>query len=75
MNNIHSKGQFFTTDITLKYIVLDFIKNKPKRILEPSIGQGDLVKYITENCNAEFDMYELDESIELLEGIDREKVK
>ena len=75
MNNIHSKGQYFTTDITLKYIVLDFIKNKPIRILEPSIGQGDLVKYITENCIVEFDMYELDESIELLEGIDREKVK
>jgi len=74
MNDIHSKGQYFTTDATLQYIVLDFIKNKPKRILEPSIGQGDLVKYITDNCNVNFDMYELDESIELLEGIDREKV-
>ena len=74
MNDIHSKGQYFTTDSTLQYIVLDFIKNEPKRILEPSIGQGDLVKYITDNCNVNFDMYELDESIELLEGIDREKV-
>lgn len=74
MNDIHSKGQYFTTDSTLQYTVLDFIKNKPKRILEPSIGQGDLVKYITDNCNITFDMYELDESIKLLEGIDREKV-
>ena len=74
MNDIHSKGQYFTTDTTLQYTVLDFIKNEPKRILEPSIGQGDLVKYITDNCNVNFDMYELDESIELLEGIDREKV-
>ena len=74
MNDIHSKGQYFTTDPTLQYIILDFIKNNPKRILEPSIGQGDLVKYITDNCNVTFDMYELDKSIELLEGIDREKV-
>lgn len=74
MNDIHSKGQYFTTDSTLQYTVLDFIKNEPKRILEPSIGQGDLVKYITDNCNVNFDMYELDESVELLEGIDREKV-
>jgi len=75
MNDIHSKGQYFTTDSTLQYIVLDFIKNNPEKILEPSIGQGHLVKYITDNCNVNFDMYELDESIELLEGIDREKVQ
>jgi len=74
MNDIHSKGQYFTTDITLQYTILDFIKNNPKTILEPSIGRGDLVKYITENSNVNFDMYELDESIELLEDIDREKV-
>jgi len=74
MNDIHSKGQYFTTDITLQYTILDFIKNNPKTILEPSIGRGDLVKYITENYNVNFDMYELDESIELLENIDREKV-
>ena len=74
MNNIHSKGQYFTTNKSLQNKVLEFIKNKPKRILEPSIGQGDLVKYITNNCNVKFDMYELDKSIELLEGVDREKV-
>ena len=74
MNDIHSKGQYFTTDITLQYTILDFIKNNPKTILEPSIGRGDLVKYITENSNVNFDMYELDESIQLLEDIDREKV-
>ena len=74
MNDIHSKGQYFTTDISLLYTILDFIKNNPKTILEPSIGRGDLVKYITENSNVNFDMYELDESIELLEDIDREKV-
>lgn len=74
MNDIHSKGQYFTTDITLQYTILDFIKNNPKTILEPSIGRGDLVKYITENSNVNFDMYELDESIALLKDIDRDKV-
>ena len=74
MNDIHSKGQYFTTNKSLQSKVLEFIKNKPKLILEPSIGQGDLVKYITNKCNVTFDMYELDQSIELLEGIDREKV-
>lgn len=64
-------GQYFTTDESLKYAVLDFIKNNPKKILEPSIGQGDLVKYITYNTTATFDMYEIDESIKLLDGINR----
>lgn len=67
-------GQYFTTDESLKYVVLDFIKNNPKKILEPSIGQGDLVKYIRDNTTAIFDMYEIDKSIKLLEGIDRTKV-
>lgn len=74
MNDIHSKGQYFTTNKSLQSKVLEFIKNKPKLILEPSIGQGDLVKYITNKCNVTFDMYELDQSIELLEGVNREKV-
>lgn len=74
MNNKHSKGQYFTTDENLKYIVLDFIKNKPERILEPSIGRGDLVKYIMENCNVQFDMYEIDDTIKLLDTIEVDKV-
>ena len=51
-----------------------FIKNKPKTILEPSIGQGDLVKYIQDNMKVSFDMYEIDETIKLLDNIDRDKV-
>ena len=74
MNNKHSKGQYFTTDENLKYTVLDFIKNKPQRILEPSIGRGDLVKYIMENCNVQFDMYEIDNTIKLLDTIEVNKV-
>ena len=74
MNNIHSKGQYFTTDISLQKCVFDFIKNKPKTILEPSIGQGDLVKYIQDNMNVSFDMYEIDETIKLLDNIDRDNV-
>ncbi len=74
MNNKHSKGQYFTTNIELKKCVLDFIKNKPNIILEPSIGQGDLIDYVQEKINVRFHMYEIDESIELLEGINRNQV-
>ena len=36
-------GQYFTTNKELKSKVYEFIKNEPLIILEPSIGQGDLV--------------------------------
>ena len=44
----HELGQYFTTNIELKDQVNNFILNDPSNILEPSIGQGDLVTYITE---------------------------
>jgi adenine-specific DNA-methyltransferase len=63
-------GQYFTTSDILKNKVLEFIKNKPKRILEPSIGRGDLVKKILDNCDdVKFDMYEIDKKIEILDNI------
>ena len=37
---IHSKGQYFTKHETLQKCVIEFILNKPKIILEPSIGRG-----------------------------------
>jgi adenine-specific DNA-methyltransferase len=44
-------------------------------ILEPSIGQGDLVTYIIDKTpNITFDMYEIDNDIKLLEGIQKESV-
>tara|TARA_Y100001935_G_scaffold255573_1_gene269612 strand:- start:5427 stop:6785 length:1359 start_codon:yes stop_codon:yes gene_type:complete len=71
---IHSKGQYFTKHETLQNCVINFILNKPKLILEPSIGRGDLVKCVSDKLNVEFYMCEIDENIQLLDGIDRNKV-
>lgn len=68
-------GQYFTTSKELKEKVYNFIKNKPKIILEPSIGQGDLVTYIkSKKERIKFDMYEIDNKIELLEEVEKEDV-
>lgn len=54
-------GQYFTTDNGLKEKLLSFILNNPKRILEPCIGRGDLVEYVSKKLkNVHFDMYEID---------------
>ena len=74
MTDIHSKGQYFTTNLSLKECVADFIKNKPKTILEPSIGQGDLVKHVQSIMNVKFDMYEIDTTIDLLDSIDKDNI-
>ena len=73
MDLIHSKGQYFTVDIILKQKVYEFILNKSNlTILEPSIGQGDLVTYVKNiNSKIKFDMYEIDENIKLLSGINK----
>ena len=70
-----SLGQYFTTNNELKEIVYKFILNNPTNILEPSIGQGDLVKFITNKLiNVTFDMYEIDTKIKLLENIDKNNI-
>jgi adenine-specific DNA-methyltransferase len=70
-----SLGQYFTTNIELKEIVYKFILNNPTHILEPSIGQGDLVKFITNKfINVTFDMYEIDTKIKLLDNIDKNNI-
>lgn len=75
MTTKHKLGQYFTTNIQLKEKVFQFILNSPLNILEPSIGQGDLVTYITEKTpNITFDMYEIDNDIKLLEGIQKDSV-
>ena len=51
----HSKGQYFTKDPTLQKCVVNFIKNDPKVILEPSMGRGDLVECVSKNMNVVFD--------------------
>jgi adenine-specific DNA-methyltransferase len=69
-------GQYFTTNEELQEKVFSFIKNKSTTILEPCIGQGHLIKYVTsKNPKVQFDMYEIDKSIELLDGIKSDEVK
>lgn len=69
-------GQYFTTHIELQEKVFAFIRNTPSTILEPCIGQGDLIGFVTEktSMNISFDMYEIDPTIKLLDGIAKEKV-
>ena len=71
----HELGQYFTTHNVLQAKVVEFIKNTPNIILEPSIGQGDLVKYVQSKLEkVEFDMFEIDNSIPLLESIERKDI-
>lgn len=68
-------GQYFTTNKDLKEKIYKFILNKPLTILEPCIGQGDLVSFIKNKLdNVKFDMYEIDSGIDLLEGVSKNKV-
>jgi adenine-specific DNA-methyltransferase len=75
MTTKHDLGQYFTTNIELKKNLYEFILNNPSNILEPSIGQGDLIDFISKkNPNITFDMYEIDEEITLKENIDKNNV-
>ena len=68
-------GQYFTRNEKLKEKVYEFILNEPSVILEPCIGQGDLILYIISKIpNIEFDMYEIDSTIKLLEGIRKDNI-
>lgn len=68
-------GQYFTTNAELKAQVSNFILNNPDCILEPSIGQGDLVAHVQKiNPSIKFDMYEIDRRIPLLKGIAKKDV-
>jgi adenine-specific DNA-methyltransferase len=72
--NKQSLGQYFTTNIILKEKLFSFIKNEPDVILEPSIGQGDLIVFIKDKLNINFDMYEIDKTIKILKGVDKKKI-
>ena len=75
MKSQNNHGQYFTTDNGLKEKLYSFILNKPECILEPSIGQGDLITYITSKIpNIIFDMYEIDTNIKLLDNVKKEKI-
>ena len=67
-------GQYFTIHIQLKEKIFEFILNNPSNILEPCIGQGDLIIFIMDKLqNIKFDMYEIDNKIQLLDKIQKEK--
>ena len=54
----NSLGQYFTTHNELKEKVFEFILNSPSIILEPSMGQGDLITFIIDKIPIiTFDMY------------------
>ncbi len=54
---------------------MEFILNEPTCILEPSIDKGDLVSFvINKHSNIDFDMYEIDEEIKILDSIKKEKI-
>ena len=75
MTTKHNLGQYFTTNNELKEKVFEFILNSPSNILEPSIGQGDLITFIEDKIpNITFDMYEIDTKINLLDKIQRNQV-
>lgn len=75
MTSKHELGQYFTTHPELKDKVFRFILNQPSTILEPSIGQGDLVAYISDKIpGIAFDMYEIDARIPVLDNIQKDSV-
>jgi len=69
-------GQYFTRNIELQEKLYSFILNKPSLILEPSMGRGDLINYVSERDNSiKFDAYEIDNTINILNKyISRDKV-
>jgi adenine-specific DNA-methyltransferase len=75
METKHNLGQYFTTHNELKEKVFEFILNSPSNILEPSMGRGDLITFITDKIpSITFDMYEIDTKIKLLDQIQKDKV-
>jgi adenine-specific DNA-methyltransferase len=71
----HNLGQYFTENDELKEKIFEFMLNNPSNILEPSIGQGDLIVFIKNKLpNITFDMYEIDETIELLTEIQKNDI-
>lgn len=68
-------GQYFTTSALLQDKLFEFIKNNPEKILEPCIGQGDLVKKVlSKRKDISFDCYEIDDNIPVVEEVKEIKV-
>jgi len=74
--NKKTLGQYFTKNLLLQNRVFDFILNSPDRILEPCIGEGDLVAHIVNKLpDINFTMFEIDESLSTLSDINRDLVR
>jgi adenine-specific DNA-methyltransferase len=71
----YNLGQYFTKNVFLKQKLYGLILNNPSNILEPCFGQGDLIHFVkSQNPYVSFDGYEIDESIQLLETLEKEKI-
>jgi len=58
-------GQYFTKSNILKNNVIRFIRNNPKRVLEPSFGAGHLIKALIKKYKyIKIDGYEIDDKIQ-----------
>jgi adenine-specific DNA-methyltransferase len=72
-------GQYFTKNESLLKNLKEFIKNKPKQILEPSIGQGHIIDYLKKDPNQKFQnteyiMIEIDKKLIPLSSINKEEI-
>ena len=67
-------GQYFTEASCLKKTILKFIKNDSKLILEPCVGRGDLVEFILKFKKVEFDLFEIDKTIEFLPSLKKNSI-
>ena len=75
LSNKKKLGQYFTKDESLLQNIFKFIKNNPIKILEPCIGQGDIVSYVLrETPLVQFDMFEIDATLQPLQNIDKNTV-
>ena len=71
ISKMKNKGQYFTKNKILQEKVKEFVKHESGIILEPSIGRGDLISIFP---NREFEMYEIDSSIDFLENINTNSI-
>lgn len=65
-------GQYFTVNENLQNTLFEFIRNQPKCILEPSLGQGHLLLPIfKKNGNVKIEAFEIDEKLQLLPELEK----
>lgn len=76
-DKMHNLGQYFTTCDILLEKMQEFIKNIPQVILEPSLGRGNMIDFLQKDIkykNVQFDCFEIDPELELLETINQDNL-